>query len=187
MSNRFASRQTPIRGLCVLERKPLGDHRGFLERLFCAEELADLTLGKGVAQINHTLTRKAGTVRGLHFQHPPHSECKFVSCLRGEVFDVAVDLRRGSATFLQWHAVILSADNHLTFAIPEGFAHGFQTLRDECELLYVHTAPYRAAHEGGLNVEDPRLKVRWPRDIAERSERDASFPYLADDFAGLPI
>jgi len=187
MTDRFVLRETPLRGLKLVQRKPISDHRGCLERLFCIDELATLTCGHQVAQINHTVTRQSGAVRGLHFQHPPHAEIKFVSCIRGEVFDVAVDLRRGSPTFLRWHAEILSADNHLTFAIPEGFAHGFQTLRDDCELLYVHTAPYRPDHEGGVNATDPKLDIRWPRDIAERSERDASFPVLTSDFVGLSI
>ena len=185
MTGRFDLFETPLRGLTLVERKPIGDHRGSLERLFCADELRPITSGKNVAQINRTVTTRAGAVRGLHFQYPPHAEIKLVSCIRGEVFDVAVDLRRNSPTFLRWHAQVLSADNRLTFAIPEGFAHGFQTLRDDCEMLYVHTAPYSPTHEGGVNAKDPRLDVRWPRTISESSERDASFPFLTSEFAGL--
>ena len=186
MTERFHLIATPLHGLTLIQRKPISDHRGSLERLFCAEELEPLISGKRIAQINHTVTRRRGAVRGLHFQKPPYAEAKFVSCVRGEVFDVAVDLRQGSPTFLHWQAEVLSADNHLTFVIPEGFAHGFQTMRDDCEMLYVHTAPYRPTHEGGLNAKDPRLAVAWPQDIAEWSERDASFPFLTPDFAGLP-
>lgn len=185
MSARFSAAETPIRGLVLIERKPVGDARGSLERLFCVEELGELTGGKGVAQVNRTVTLRCGAVRGLHFQRRPFAETKLVSCLRGEVFDVAVDLRQGSPTFLKWHAAVLSADNHLTFAIPEGFAHGFQTLCDDCELLYVHTAPYRPDHEGGVNATDPRLAIRWPREITERSPRDAALPLLAPEFSGL--
>ena len=112
----------------------------------------------------------------MHFQHPPHAETKFISCLTGEVFDVAVDLRRGSPTFLLWHAEILSADNHKTFIIPEGFAHGFQTLTKDCEILYLHTTAYRADAEGGLNASDPRLGIQWPLSIAEQSARDSHIP-----------
>ena len=126
---------TPLSGLKVLQRKPISDSRGYLERFFCTEELEALALGKHIAQINCTLTANLGTVRGMHFQRPPHAEIKFVSCLRGEVFDVAVDLRNNSPTFLCWHAEVLSADNHKTLVIPEGFAHGFQTLADNCEML----------------------------------------------------
>src|ERR1039458_3777337 len=126
MSSRFDILDTPMQGLKLIQRKPIGDHRGYLERMFCTEELQGLIRGKGIVQINHTLTTRRGTVRGLHFQYPPYAETKVVSCLRGEVFDVAVDLRQGSPTFRHWHAEILSGDNHRTLLIPEGFAHGFQ-------------------------------------------------------------
>jgi dTDP-4-dehydrorhamnose 3,5-epimerase len=123
----------------------------------------------------------------MHFQHPPHAETKFVCCLRGEVFDVAVDLRRGSPTFLLWYAEILSADNHKTLVIPEGFAHGFQTLTKDCEMLYFHTAAYQAGSEGGLNTQDPRLAIQWPLDITEQSARDMAHPMLEQDFKGVAI
>ncbi len=185
MSARFDILATPIAGLHVLQRKPIGDDRGYLERLFCADELQALVPGKRIEQANHTLTASRGTVRGLHFQHPPHAETKFVLCLRGEVFDVAVDLRRGSPTFLHWHAEVLGADNHRTLVIPEGFAHGFQTLTDECEMLYLHTAAYRREAEGGLNAEDPQLAIRWPLPVAGLSPRDAAHPLLDANYAGV--
>ena len=185
MNSSFDILDTPLQGLKVIERKPIGDHRGYLERLFCAEEMQSLIHGKGIVQINHTLTARRGTVRGLHFQYPPHAEIKLVSCLHGEVFDVAVDLRQGSPTFLQWHAEILSAGNHKTLLIPEGFAHGFQTLTGECELLYFHTAAYRPSAEGGLNVRDPRLDIGWPVPVLELSSRDAAHPPLTDAFIGV--
>lgn len=185
MSGRFDVLATPIDGLRVLQRKPIGDSRGYLERLFCTDELQALLPGKRIEQINHTLTSGRGTVRGLHFQHPPHAEMKFVHCLRGEVFDVAVDLRRGSPTFLRWHAEVLSAGNHRTFLIPEGFAHGFQTLGDECEMLYFHTAPYRQDAEGGLHPQDPRLAVAWPLQVAGLSPRDAAHAFLDAHFGGV--
>jgi dTDP-4-dehydrorhamnose 3,5-epimerase len=185
MSTRFDILNTPIAGLHLLQRKPIGDSRGYLERLFCNEELQSLIPGKKIMQVNHTLTENAGTVRGLHFQHPPYAETKFVSCLRGEVFDVAVDLRHASPTFLHWHAERLSAENHRTLVIPEGFAHGFQTLTDDCEMLYFHTAPYQASAEGGLNVEDPKLAIAWPLPVAGLSPRDAAHPFLNSDFVGV--
>lgn len=185
MSARFDILDTPLPGLRVLQRKPLGDSRGYLERLYCSEELQALASGKAVAQINHTLTASRGTVRGMHFQRPPYAEIKFVSCLRGEVFDVAVDLRHNSSTFLRWHAELLSADNHKTLVIPEGFAHGFQTLTDDCEMLYFHTAAYQPAAEGGLNAQDPRLAIRWPLPVAGLSLRDAAHPLLDDGFVGM--
>lgn len=185
MSSRFDILDTPLSGLRVLQRKPIGDSRGYLERLFCSEELQALAPGKPIAQINHTLTASRGTVRGMHFQHPPHAEIKFVSCMRGEVFDVAVDLRHNSPTFLRWHAEVLSADNHKTLVIPEGFAHGFQTLTDNCEMLYMHTAAYLPGAEGGLNPQDPRLAIRWPLPVAGLSPRDAAHPLLGEAFAGV--
>ncbi len=186
-ATRFDIHATPITGLQVLQRKPIGDVRGYLERLFCADELQTLIPGRHIVQINHTLTECRGTVRGMHFQRPPHAEIKFVSCLRGEVFDVAVDIRRNSPTFLHWHAEILSASNHKTFVIPEGFAHGFQTLSDNCEMLYFHTASYHAQAEGGLNAKDPKLAIKWPLDVASLSERDGSHALLTSEFKGLVL
>ncbi|WP_295434379.1 dTDP-4-dehydrorhamnose 3,5-epimerase family protein [uncultured Thiodictyon sp.] len=183
--NRFTFTATPLQGLMLIQRHPIGDQRGYLERLFCSDELAALLAGRAVAQINHTLTAKQGTVRGLHFQHPPHAETKLVTCLKGEVFDVAVDLRRGSPTFLHWHGERLSADNHRTLVVPEGFAHGFQALTDDCELLYLHTTAYRADAEAALNALDPRLTIDWPLPIIERSARDQAHPWLDDGFLGL--
>jgi dTDP-4-dehydrorhamnose 3,5-epimerase len=187
MNGRFQTLDTDIQGLKLLLRKPVGDHRGRLERLFCADELGALMAGGTIAQINHTFTAKAGTVRGMHFQHPPHAEVKIVSCLRGEVFDVAVDLRKGSATLLRWHAEVLRADNHKALLIPQGFAHGFQALTDDCELLYFHTAAYKPAAEGGLHPQDPQLGIRWPRQVTELSPRDAAHAMLGSDFHGLAV
>ena len=153
--------------------------------MFCSQDLQALMGDRTIVQINRTLTAKAGTVRGMHFQFPPHAETKFVSCIRGEVFDVAVDLRRDSSTFLQYHAEILTAENHKTLVIPEGFAHGFQTLTDDCEMLYFHTAAHCRDAEGAVNVQDPRLAIRWPLPVAELSPRDAAHPLLRTDFNGV--
>lgn len=183
--SRFVIRQTPIAGLQVIQRQPLGDQRGYFERMFCSEQLQSIIGARQVVQINRTRTAKTGTVRGMHFQHPPHAEMKLVSCLRGKVFDVAVDLREGSPTFLKWHAEILAEDNHKTFAIPEGFAHGFQTLSDDCELIYFHTAAYQPKAEAGLNAVDQRFSIKWPLPILDRSERDEEHPALAGDFLGI--
>jgi len=185
MSDRFDIRETPIRGLQVIQRKPLLDSRGYLERVFCMQELGEIMRGRAIVQINRTLTSRRGTVRGMHYQEPPYAEAKLVSCLRGEVFDVAVDLRRSSPTFLEWHAERLSEHNRQTLAIPEGFAHGFQALTDDCELLYLHTAAYAPEAERGLNPCDPRLAIGWPVEIAELSPRDARHPVLGVDFRGL--
>ena len=142
-------------------------------------------VSKPIAQINHTLTRKIGAVRGLHFQQPPHAEIKLVSCLRGEIFDVAVDIRKGSPTFLQWYGEIISAANRKSMLIPEGYAHGFQTLTDDCELIYLHTAAFHPEAEGALNVADPRLNITWPLQIDDLSERDRTCPFINQSFQGV--
>lgn len=184
---RFAISTTPLAGVYVVERRLLGDERGFLARLFCAETLKAAGWTKPVAQVNHTLTTACGTVRGMHYQRPPHSESKLVSCVRGSLFDVVVDLRAGSPTFLRWHGERLSAENRRAMLVPEGCAHGFQTLSDYCELVYVHSAPYVAASEGALNAVDPRLAIAWPEPIAERSPRDAAHPWIGEDFVGIEL
>lgn len=182
---RFTLTHTPLTGLVLVQRQRAQDARGFFSRFFCAEELAGAGFVLPIAQINHTFTARCGAVRGLHFQHPPHAEDKFVSCLSGEIFDVAVDLRRGSPTFLHWHAEILSADNRLSLLIPQGFAHGFQTLTDDCELMYLHSRPYAQGAEAALSVRDPRLAIAWPLPFTDISERDANHPLLTDDFTGI--
>tara|TARA_Y100001936_G_C16058857_1_gene662885 strand:+ start:578 stop:1162 length:585 start_codon:yes stop_codon:yes gene_type:complete len=187
MSQHFTLTDTTISGLVVLERKPIKDNRGLFERMFCKDELSKVLQGKSIVQVNHTHTKKVGALRGMHFQYPPHAELKFVSCLKGEVFDVAVDLRQSSSTFLRWHAELLSADNFKTFVIPEGFAHGFQTLTEDCEMYYFHTAAYSTESEGALNALDPRLNITWPKSITEQSERDQAHPMLGDDFDGVAL
>lgn len=182
---KFLVSDTGIDALRVVQRQRIEDARGYFSRFFCADELAQAGFTQPIAQINQTLTRCQGSVRGLHFQHPPHAEDKFVSCLRGEVFDVAVDLRKGSPTFLQWHAETLSANNMRSLFIPKGFAHGFQTLCDDVELLYLHTTPYVRTAEGGLNPLDPVLGIAWPLPFAAMSDRDAAHPSLTPDFGGI--
>jgi len=185
--SRFESRTTPIAGLHELVRKPLADSRGFLERMYCADDLKPLLGERQIVQVNRTLTRLQGTIRGLHFQHPPHAETKLISCLRGEVFDVAVDLRAGSPTFLQWHGTVLSQSNQTSLVIPEGFAHGFQTLSADCEMLYVHTAAYEPTSEGSLQAQDPCLAILWPLPVADMSERDQNHPMLDAHYIGITL
>ncbi|MFC0711805.1 dTDP-4-dehydrorhamnose 3,5-epimerase family protein [Azorhizophilus paspali] len=183
--SRFNLSALPLAGLMVVERHPLSDSRGFLARLFCAEELIAAGWSQPIVQINHTYTAKSGTVRGLHFQRPPHAEMKLVSCLHGEVWDVVVDLRADSPTFLQWHAEWLSAANGRALMIPEGFAHGFQALSDDVELLYCHSAAYTAEAEAGLHPLDPRLDICWPLATVQMSPRDVSHPLIQSGFEGV--
>jgi dTDP-4-dehydrorhamnose 3,5-epimerase len=182
---RLTIEPTPLAGLMRVRRKRIGDSRGDLTRIFCADELRSAGWTEPLVQLNLTRTRSRGTVRGLHYQHPPHAETKLVQCLRGEVFDVVVDLRAGSPTFLQWHAERLSPDNEMALLVPAGFAHGFQTLTDDVEMLYGHSAKFAADAEAGLHVEDSTLAIAWPLGIEGLSSRDRQQPVIDASFAGL--
>jgi len=177
--SRFTVAELSLPGLRRVQRQRLGDSRGFLARLFCADELATAGWRGPVAQINHTCTELRGTVRGMHYQRAPHAETKLVSCIRGEVFDVAVDLRPESPSYLRWHGEVLSAENGCALLIPQGFAHGFQALSDGAELIYCHSAAYVAAAEAGLHVLDPQLAISWPLPVGGLSPRDQSHVFLA--------
>ncbi|PZM07418.1 dTDP-4-dehydrorhamnose 3,5-epimerase family protein [Rhizobium tubonense] len=179
--SRFNRIATPIEDLLLIERQQIGDERGFFSRLFCREELTDFGATGAIAQINHTMTKAEGTVRGLHFQRPPFDEAKFVSCVAGAVFDIAVDMRPNSPTYLRWHGEVLSMENARSMMIPGGFAHGFQTLTDNCELIYLHDKPHTPMAEGGLNPLDPLLGIVWPLAVTQMSSRDAGFAYLTHD------
>jgi dTDP-4-dehydrorhamnose 3,5-epimerase len=185
--SRFVITDLPLEGLKLIERKRLGDHRGFLARLFCAEDLATVGWYKSLAQINHTYTAQRGTLRGMHYQQPPYNEMKLVTCLQGEIWDVAVDLRAGSPTFLNWHAETLTADNSRAMLIPEGFAHGFQTMTDDVELLYCHSAVHNSEAESALNAQDPSLAINWPIKITDISIRDANHPLIDKNFKGVML
>ena len=181
---RLIVKDLPIEGLKLIERQPIGDNRGFFSRIFCADELIVCGWEHPIAQINHSYTAEKGTVRGLHYQHSPHAEMKLVTCLTGEVWDVAVDLRANSPTFLKWHAEHLSAENNCALLIPKGVAHGFQTLTDNVQLLYCHSAAYQAKAEAGINIADPRVAIKWPLPVSKCSQRDQSFPFLDAQYSG---
>lgn len=177
-TSRFTFTKTPLAGLCQVDRKPIADHRGFFQRFYCTEEFAAAGFTKPTLQMNHSLSRQKGTIRGLHFQNAPYAETKIITCMRGAILDVAVDMRRSSPTFLKWFAVELTAENHRSLIVPEGFAHGFQSLTDDCEILYLVTAPYNGASEGGLNPFDPSIGVEWPVAVTDISERDANRAHI---------
>jgi dTDP-4-dehydrorhamnose 3,5-epimerase len=177
--------KSSIAGVWTVESDVQQDHRGAFSRWFCAEEAKSILGDRPIVQINQSTTRTVGAVRGLHFQYPPHAEMKIVRCLRGRVFDVAVDLRKGSSTFLKWTAVELSPTNRLSLIIPEGCAHGFQVLEERSELLYLHTAFYTPASEGAVRFDDPKIGVVWPLQPTDLSARDLGHPYLHDSFEGL--
>ena len=183
--NYFSVTDLPLAGLKRIARNQIEDDRGFLCRIFCAEELAEVGWNKPIAQVNHTYTIRRGTVRGMHYQRKPSTEMKLISCIRGEVLDVAVDLRVGSHTFLHWYSEILSVGNKSALLMPEGFAHGFQTLSDEVELIYCHSAAYSPDAEAGLNPKDPMLAITWPLTITEISLKDAKHPLIDSNFQGV--
>ncbi len=188
MLERFTVQASKLAGLQVITRQPIVDTRGWFERAYCADTFADLGMVKTISQINRSFTSQKGSVRGMHFQTAPFAETKFVSCLRGEVFDVAVDLRANSPTFLQWHGEILSASNQRSLLIAEGFAHGFQTLSADCEMLYLHTQKFDPASSCGINPLDPRLAIDWPlpiTELTEMSEGDRHRPMMLPTFEGL--
>jgi dTDP-4-dehydrorhamnose 3,5-epimerase len=177
--------RTPIAGVRLAVSQAIGDARGEFSRLFDAGLLNAVHAGRPIVQVNRSLTRAAGSVRGMHFQRKPALEAKWVRCLRGRVFDVAVDLRRGSPTFLQHFAVELSPGAANALFVPEGCAHGFQVIEPDSELLYLHTAPYAPEHEGGVRFDDPLLGIAWPLPPSGLSPRDLSHPLLDQTFEGI--
>ena len=178
---------TQLESLFVVETSPHIDSRGAFSRLYCEKELAEVIGQRHIVQINHSRTAEVGSVRGLHFQHPPHAEMKLVRCLKGRIWDVAVDLRNNSPTFLHWYAEELTPNNARMMAIPEGFAHGFQVIEPDSELLYLHTAFYKPGAEGGLRYNDPKLAIDWPLVVTDLSERDKSHFLMDSNFQGISL
>ena len=162
-------------GAFSIELSPYADERGAFTRLVCMNELLSIGHSQNFMQVNHSLTRSSGTIRGMHFQYPPHAEVKLVTCLSGKAFDVIVDLRKDSPTFLRWLGLELSEDNKHMIYIPAGFAHGFQALADNCELLYFHTQFYAPEAEGGIRYDDEVVDIAWPSRVTYVSPRDLSF------------
>ena len=177
--------ESPLKGCYNITLTPRGDSRGWFARTFCKETFLQINHHKEWVQMNHSFTAEKGTVRGMHFQHSPHAEIKMVRCIAGAVYDVAVDLRKDSETFLQWYGVELSAENKQMIYIPEGFAHGFQTLTENVELIYHHTEFYTPEAEAGLLYNDPMLNINWPLHINNLSERDTKHPIIQSNFKGI--
>jgi dTDP-4-dehydrorhamnose 3,5-epimerase len=172
-------------GPARVTRRPIGDARGSFARLFCADELAKAGWSGPVAQANLSNTLQRGTVRGMHFQRPPHVETKLILCLAGAVWDVAVDIRTDSHAPLAHVVAELSAENGAAMLIPPGFAHGFQTLTDNVQLLYFHSTPHAPDSEGGLDPFDPALNLSWPLKPTVISDRDRRWPPITGDFEGV--
>ena len=168
--------ETPLAGAFVLEIEAMEDERGLFGRSFCQREFREHGLDPVVAQCNVSFNRKRGTLRGLHYQAPPHEEAKLVRCTRGAIWDVIVDLREGSATRLKWYAAELTADNRRALYVPRGFAHGFQTLADAAEVFYQMGEFYHPDGARGIRWDDPAIGIRWPLPDPILSERDRKLP-----------
>jgi dTDP-4-dehydrorhamnose 3,5-epimerase len=167
---------TGLQGVFRIELEQLQDERGFFARTFCAREFTAAGLNANVAQGNVTISTRRGTLRGLHFQRPPHAEAKLVRCVQGAIYDVVVDIRRESDTFGRWEAFELTAENFSSLYIAEGFAHGFQTLTANAQVLYNMSEYYQPESSGGIRWDDPTLAIAWPIPDPVISARDAAWP-----------
>lgn len=176
---------TSFDGLWVIEPEIKSDTRGFLTRLFCKNEFSSINFNQEFVQENLTLTKVKGTFRGFHYQSPPFAEKKLVRCVRGKVIDIAIDLRKDSRTFLKSFSIELDSEKLNMILIPEGFAHGFQTLTDDCLMLYLHTNFYNANYELGIRYDEPIINISIPLTIKEISERDKNHPFLSNEFEGI--
>jgi dTDP-4-dehydrorhamnose 3,5-epimerase len=178
---------TDIVGLTKIPNVTSKDSRGSFTKLYSQDLYQTNDFDFKIAQINLSVTEEIGTVRGLHYQLPPSSERKVIRCLRGRVFDVVVDIRRDSSSFLKYETFELSEDGGFALHVPTGCAHGFQVLDGPAELLYLHSEEYRPDHEAGINPFDPQLLINWPVDVTQMSERDKSFPSLHKSFEGIIV
>lgn len=169
---------TPLAGTCLIDFDARIDARGMFARAFCVQEFAAQGLETSFVQSNISTNTQAGTVRGLHFQRAPHAEVKLVRCVKGAVYDIVVDMREDSSTYLRWFGTELSDRNGTMMYVPKGFAHGYQALTDGATAFYMVSACYAPQAEGGLRYDDPKLAIKWPRAVSEISDKDAGWPLL---------
>ncbi len=177
--------ETLLKGSYIIDLEPFADERGWFARTYCKNEFKAIGHTKEWVQLNHSFTKQKGTVRGMHFQLSPFSEIKLVRCISGAVYDVIIDLRKNSPTFLKYYAVELSSKNKKMIYIAEGFAHGFQALTDDCELIYHHAQFYTPGVEGGIKYDDTSVNIEWPLPVKSVSARDDSHPMLDINFKGV--
>lgn len=170
--------ETPLAGAYVVELEKREDERGFFARAFCVDEFAAHGLNTTVKQSNLSGSAQKGTTRGLHYQVAPMGEVKFIRCIKGAVFDVLVDMRPESSTYLKWFGLELSAQNQRAIYIPEGFAHGHQTLEDDSQIMYLTSQVYSPEHERGVRWNDPKVNVQWPLAPTVVSDKDQSWPLI---------
>jgi dTDP-4-dehydrorhamnose 3,5-epimerase len=165
--------ETELKGAFIINVERLEDERGFFARTWCRQEFETHGLNPGLAQCNISYNRKRGTLRGMHYQAAPHEEAKLVRCTRGAIYDVIIDLRPGSQTFKRWAGLELNEHNRRMLYIPEGFAHGFLTLRDDTEVFYQMSVPYSAEHARGVRWNDPAFGIQWPEEVSIISDKDS--------------
>jgi len=185
--NNFNKWLTPIKDLVVISKNSHFDQRGSFTNLFSKCEFEKMKITNKFDSVNYSYTKKKGTFRGLHFQNFPHNELKIVSCIKGEIIDFCLDLRKSSPTYLNYHSEILSEENNRSLIIPEGCAHGFQSLKDDCQLIYFHSSPYVKESESGVNILDPILKIKLPMEISEISDKDKNYEFIKNDFPGIKL
>ncbi len=169
---------TSLEGVYLIKPSQLSDSRGWFSRIYCRDEYATIEPGINWVQFNNSFTYKRGTIRGMHFQYEPYSEVKLVRCIAGRIFDVVIDIRKDSSTYLKWFSAELSAENRMMMYIPGGLAHGFQTLEDNCEVFYAHSSFFNSGYEGAIRYNDPAVGISWPLTVTEISERDKNHPLL---------
>ncbi len=178
---------TPIPGITLVELRVLQDDRGWFARSFCRETFLLQGLETEISQINHSYCKTRGILRGLHYQRAPQAETKLVRCVKGSIFDVAVDVRQDSPTFLQWYGVNLDEDSPYALYVGPGFAHGYQALSDHSAVVYQSSASYAPNLEGCVRFDDPRIGVQWPIMSPILSPKDQSVPWLESDFLGISV
>ncbi|HJO93005.1 MAG TPA: dTDP-4-dehydrorhamnose 3,5-epimerase [Victivallales bacterium] len=174
-----------LEGAYIIEPNMLSDKRGEFGRIYCKQEMHKIYFPKEIVQINHSINKKVGSIRGMHYQVPPKCESKIVKCMKGSIYDVIVDIRKDSNTFLKWHGIKLSKTNKKQLYIPEGFAHGFQVLESNTELIYFHYEYYSPECERALKFDDPVLGIKWPLKSNIVSQRDLNHPYIDDSYRGI--
>lgn len=179
--------ETKVHTAFVIDLERRTDHRGFFARAWCQKEFEEQGLMTRLVQVNFSANARKGTLRGMHFQLDPHAEAKVVSCTKGAIYDVVLDLRRDSPTYLRWDSAELAAENHRMLYIPEGCAHGFQTLADDSEVLYLMSEFYAPAHAGGFRYDDPVFAIRWPLEVTSISDADRTWPDYQEVTPAVPV
>lgn len=179
--------ETKLKGAFIITPDRIEDERGFFARTFCRREFKERGLNPNLAQCNISFNQQKGALRGMHYQTAPHAEAKLIRCTAGAVFDVIIDLRPDSPTFKQWLSVELTAENRGQIYVPEGFAHGYQTLADNAEVFYQHSAFYHPEHQRGLRFDDPAFKINWPLAVSVISNRDRGHAFIDGNFRGMSL